>query len=296
MKLAVVVCFLNEEKHLAQLLASVARQTEPAEKLLLVDDGSQDSSAAVVTAVIHDLPNARLVHRPPRAEGRDRLVDAPEVQAFQWGVTQLKGAEWEIVCKMDGDLELPPTLFAEVRRAFSSDPRLGITGSFLSIQTPDGRLAREHNPTYHVRGPNKFYRRECFEMITPLPALGAWDTIDELRARRAGWRTRSFIPETGTVTHLRPTGAHNGRLRARRRWGSNAWEYGAGALWVAAGGLRRMSDRPYGLAGLNFWLGWLLAAVSQRPRAEAELIEFRRREDRSRLRRRLVTVGRSRRH
>ncbi len=295
MKLAIVVSFLNEEKHLARLLASLAHQTEPAEELLLVDDGSQDSSAAVVTDGIRPLPYARLVRRPPRAEGRDRLADAPEVQAFQWGVTQLGGADWEIVCKMDGDLELPPTLFAEVRQAFTDDPGLGITGSYLSIETPDGGLAREHNPGYHVRGPNKFYRRKCFEMITPLPALGAWDTIDELRARQAGWRTRSLILGTGTVTHLRPTGAYNGRLRARRRWGSNAWEYGAGPLWVVAGGLRRMSDRPYGLAGLNFWLGWLLAAVSQRPRAEAELIEFRRREDRSRLRRRLVTVGKSRR-
>jgi glycosyltransferase involved in cell wall biosynthesis len=45
--LAVVVVFLNEERFLPRLLSSVAGQTRAPDRLLLVDDGSEDASPSI---------------------------------------------------------------------------------------------------------------------------------------------------------------------------------------------------------------------------------------------------------
>jgi hypothetical protein len=268
-----VVSFLNEAAYLPRLLCSLAAQTEPADQLLLVDDGSTDDSLRLSRDFAEQHPYARALSRPRRPADVDRLVSAPELQAFTWGVPQLEPG-WDIVAKVDGDLEFRPGTLAAVREEFSQDPRLGITGSYLTIETPDGRREREWNPPEHVRGPNKFYRRECYEQITPLPAYLGWDTIDDLRARRLGWATRSFSAPDGDTLHLRPTGVHDGRLRAYRRWGRCAWGYGAHPAWVALGAVRRAAERPYLIAGASYWAGWANAAVRRYPRAEPELRAF----------------------
>ena len=289
LRIAVVVSFLNEAEYLPRLLASVADQTEPPEQLLLVDDGSQDRSPDIAQQFAAANAYARALRRTVREAEGDRLVDAPELRAFSWGVDQLEDS-WDIVSKLDGDLELPPTLLAEVRQAFGDDPKLGITGSYLSILGPGETRKREYNPPYHVRGPNKFYRRECYRQITPLPTFLGWDTVDDLRARRLGWSTRSFLPTSGEALHLRPTGAHDGRLRAFRRWGRCAWGYGAHPLWVLLGAMRRVKSPPYGLGGINYLLGWCTAAVRRYPRAEPSLLEHCRHEDLLRIRRALSAV------
>jgi len=45
MILAVVCCFLDEERYLRRCLRCLAAQAEPPDELLLVDDGSSDGSA-----------------------------------------------------------------------------------------------------------------------------------------------------------------------------------------------------------------------------------------------------------
>jgi biofilm PGA synthesis N-glycosyltransferase PgaC len=283
LRIAIVVSFLNEERHLPRLLASLERQTEPPDQLLLVDDGSSDDSIQIAERFAGRVPYATLLRRPPRPPATDRLADAPELQAFVWGTEQIDG-DWDVMAKMDGDLDLPRSLCRDVRDRFEADPELGITGSDLAVVGKDGVATKEHNPSYHVRGPNKFYRRACLEAISPLPTFLGWDTIDDLRARAAGWKTESFTPTDGLAIHLRPTGLHDGRLRAYRRWGLCAWTYGAHPAWVLVGAARRAARPPLGLAAASYLYGWAAAALRGYPRAEPETIAFRRREDLGRLR------------
>jgi poly-beta-1,6-N-acetyl-D-glucosamine synthase len=288
-KLAIVICFRDEERYLPRLFSSLARQTDPADMVVLVDDGSVDSSTELAREFADRSENTKFLIRSrtgaeavAHAAARDRLAAAPELQGFRWGVQQLKPG-WEIVAKLDGDLELPATLFAEVRRALGDDPKLGIVGSYLSVGV-DGGLVRERHPSYHVRGPNKFYRRECLLEIDPLPAHLGWDMIDELRARRFGWRTSSISPSSGDVVHLRPTGTHDGRIRAYWRWGRCAWGYGAHPLAVAAGALKRSTRPPYGVGGASYVGGWAAAGIQRAPRAELPTRAFSHQEDLKRIR------------
>lgn len=278
MWLLAITSFCDEEHYLPLMLASVASQSTPPELLVLVDDGSRDGSLAVAQAFAAERPWVEVLERPARPGQRDRLVDAPELQSFAWALAQTD-RPWEVVVKLDADLELHPRLFESVRERFVADPRLGVAGSVLSVRRPDGRLLRERHPECHVRGPNKFYRRACFEQISPLPEFLGWDTIDELRARRLGWKTKSFAMPDGETLHLRPTGMHDGRLRALRRWGRCAWGYGADPLNVTLGAIARgVHQRPYVISGLNYAWGYVVAALHRYPRAEAELRALVRRE------------------
>lgn len=292
-RIAAIVSFQNEADHLPRLLRSIDAQTERPDQLVLVDDGSTDESGVIAADYARVWPDTSVVSREQRSGTRDRLADAPELRAFLAGVATL-AEPWDVVAKIDGDLELSPTLFADVRTRFRADGRLGITGSYLSVVDDDGRRRREQHPSQHVRGPNKFYRHDCYEQITPLPLQLGWDTLDDLRARAGGWRTLSFEATGGDTIHLRATGSHDGQLRAFRRWGLCAWAYGAHPLAVLLGAVRRARMRPYVLGGANYLWGWGVAALRRYPRAEPETRAYARREDLARigtLARRALRVG-----
>ena len=292
MKLAVAVVFLNEEAFLPGLLESIASQTKLPDRLLLVDDGSDDASPSIAQRFAARNPYAELLQRPRRAREHDRMVTAGVLQAFQWAVAQLGGG-YDVVAKLDADLELTPRLFERVVAAFVADPRLGITGTSLRVPAADGTWKRERSAPWHVRGATKFYRWECYEHIGPLPPILGWDTIDEARARMRGWRVASVPLPEGDPLHLRPTGSYDGALRGFQRRGVAAWGYGAHPVNVLLSALVRMRDRPRILGGLAYLAGWLAAAMRRRPRAEADLVRFVRREQRRRIRD-LVVHGSSR--
>lgn len=283
MRLAAVVTFLNEERFLDRTLTSIAAQTHRPAQLLLVDDGSSDRSPQVASrfAAAHDW--ARVVTLPPKPPARDRLVRAQVVRAFNEGRLRIT-IDADIVAKLDADIDFPPESFRTLVAEFEGNERLGLAGTFLSFED-GGRIVRERPPPDHVRGATKFYRRECLEAIAPLPEILGWDTIDEARARLAGWEVRSFAVPGGDPLHLRPTGSYDGLARGFTRHGLCAWNYGAHPLAVALGAVARMPERPRVIGGLAYLGGWMAAGVRRLPRAEPEVRREVRREQLARIRR-----------
>ena len=128
----------------------------------------------------------------------------------------------------------------------------------------------------------------CWTEIAPLPAMVGWDTIDVMRARRAGWRTRASRCPTAIRCTCARWARRDGLLRAYRRWGRCAWSFGEHPLHVLAIAVQRAGDRPPLLGGVNYVLGWAMAAVTRAPRAEPELLEYVRDDTLRRVRRRAV--------
>jgi glycosyltransferase involved in cell wall biosynthesis len=283
MILAVAIMFLNEERFLPRLLASIERQTRTPEQLLLVDDGSDDASPEIAARFAERHPYARVLRRPRRAPAADRLATAAELTAFAWAVDQLD-SEFDVIAKMDADLELTPRCFERIVTAMECDPRLGIAGAPLDLPGPDGAPRPEHSAPWHIRGATKFYRRECWEQIAPLPAILGWDTIDEARARMHGWRTATVTLPEGNLLHMRPTGTYDGAIRGFRRRGTAAWAYGAHPVHVVGSALLRTREHPRGVGGAAYLAGWVSAALRRDPRAEPELVRFVHREQRARMR------------
>jgi hypothetical protein len=278
--------FLDEERLLPGVLRSIASQTRPPDRLVLVDDGSRDASAALAAAFAREHPYARAHERPVRERGRDRLDGAHELRAFEWAVSSL-GDRWDVIAKLDADLRLPADTFASMLARFDADPRLGIAGPRLLSVDEDGRDVSHRTRPEHVEGAARFYRRTCLEEIGPIPAILGWDTIDEVRARMRGWRTAGGMPSDEPVVHVRPMGAHDGALRSFRRWGTCAYAYGEHPLHVVILALRQMREPPRIAGGAAYLAGWALAALRRAPRAEPELRAYVRRDQLRRIRRRL---------
>lgn len=281
---AVVVPFLNEAWCLPVFLESMARQRRLPDRLVLVDDGSSDGSAEIAEEFAHTRDDITVVRRPPRPPASDRLAQAHELRAFQWAVEQLD-AGWDVVAKMDADLELTPETIATVERAFLNDAALGMAGVRLSEAAPDGSRVPLVSRSEHVEGAAKFYRRACWDDIAPIAPVLGWDTADEILARARGWRTQSFIAPDGDPLHLRTMGTEGSILRSFRRWGACSYGYGAHPLHVLFYGQRLMRRRrPYVIGGLHYLAGWTIAALRRAPRAAPETRRAVRREELARLR------------
>jgi poly-beta-1,6-N-acetyl-D-glucosamine synthase len=299
LQIVCVVPFLNEQQHLPALLGSIAAQTRFPDLLALVDDGSTDASREIVDAFVRERARARvcvrLLARPPRPRERDRLAQAAELRAFTWALAQIT-QPWDLAVKLDADLELDPRLFEALEAAFVADPQLGIAGARLSSRdAPEGMLLPERCPPQHVRGATKFYRRACLEQIMPLQPILGWDTIDEIAARRRGWRTESLPAAGAHAVHLRPTGSSDGLLRAQHRWGACAYGIGQHPLWVVLSAVRRLRERPRLVGSAAFLAGYAGAGLRRRPRAPAEVRAFGQREQLTSLRRRATRRERAQR-
>jgi biofilm PGA synthesis N-glycosyltransferase PgaC len=269
----------------------MAAQTRLPDRLVLVDDGSTDSSGEIAAEFARGREEVLVLCRPPGPRARDRLAEAGELKAFQWAVAQLD-PNWDLVAKMDADLRLSPATLETIERAFASDPCLGMAGARLSETGPDGRMVRLVSRPEHVEGATKFYRRTCWDDIAPLPPILGWDTLDEVRARMRGWRTASFSVPGGDPLHLRRMGGHGAILRSFRRCGLCSYGYCTHPLHVHHYRLRLMrSRRPRVIGGLNYLVGWALAALRRPPRAEPELREVVRHDQLDRIRRRARGLG-----
>jgi biofilm PGA synthesis N-glycosyltransferase PgaC len=290
MRIVAIVPFLNEEEFLPRFLESVAAQTRAPDRLMLVDDGSTDDSYRIATEFAARHSYAIALSRPPRPAQRDRLASAAELQAFLWAVERI-AEPWDVLAKLDGDLELTPETIAVLEGHLDGDPRLGMAGSFLTEVDPAGNRTRLTIRPEHVHGATKFYRRECYQQIAPLPPIIGWDTIDEVRARLLGWRTRSFALPGGDPLHLRKRASYDGVARGYRRSGEGTYAVGAHPLHVLVFGLRSMTQSAGVSGGLNYLAGWAGAALRRHERADPAVRAHVQQDQISRIRRRLLPVG-----
>ena len=182
---------------------------------------------------------------------------------------------------------------------FRKSPSLGMAGFALAERRADGSQGPTGHiqmPPHHVPGATKFYRRQCFNDISPIPLVLGWDTADEFDARRHGWETRNFVTPGSECIHLRPMGAHAGAIRSFKRWGACAYGYGAHPLHVVLyAGQLALYRPPRVLGGLFFMLGWLTAVARRPPRATADVRAFVRQEQLIRIGRRASAVARRKR-
>lgn len=271
-RLLVVSPVLNEAAHIERVARSVARQTHPPDRWIVVDDGSDDGTPELLQALSVELPFMRVFAAPrPAVASGDRLGAALEVKAFNFGLAQTDWRRFDIIGKLDGDVELPGQFFERLLAAFAADPQLGVAG---------GRLVEQHGavskpvriPEHHVHGAMKFFTARCFEELGGLRETLGWDTIDETYARMLGYRSRS-LPEL-VARHHRHIGSAQGRLRGRARHGECAYILHYGALWTALRALKVATSRPYGVSGFAFVWGYLQAALVRAPRVDDA--EFRR--------------------
>ncbi len=98
----------DEAEYLRRTLDSVAAQSVQPAAWVVVDDGSTDETPAILEEYARRLPYLRLVRRTDR--GR-RQVGPGVIEAFYAGLETVRLEDFDYLCKLDMDLDLPVSLF-----------------------------------------------------------------------------------------------------------------------------------------------------------------------------------------
>jgi len=197
------------------------------------------------------------------------------VETFYTGFSTLIH-DYDVIVKLDGDLYFEPDFFEKLMDAFTSNPKLGITGGGIYERLHGEKWVLQASKD-HVRGPNKVYRRSCFEAIGGLkPTLG-WDGLDQWKALSLGWEVESFL--NLKVLHYRVTGAATGRLKSKKEQGYGAYYMGYHPLFIIVRGCRYMFlYKPYIIGGLTMIMAYFWASLCRWPRElEPSVIRYVRR-------------------
>lgn len=263
----------NEAQFARRTLDSVIAQTVPPALWVIVDDGSTDDTPNILEdyAARHDF--IRIVRREDRGK---RAVGPGVIEAFYAGLETVKLEDFEYVCKLDLDLDLPRTYFEHLIDRMRSDRRIGTcSGKPYYIERSTGKLTSEGCGNETSIGASKFYRVDCFRQIGGFVREVMWDGIDCHRCRMLGWIACSWDDPELRFLHLRPMGSsQQSILTGRLRWGFGQYFMGTGPLYMAASALFRMKTRPYILGGICMMWGYVRSWLRRMPRYHDP--EFRR--------------------
>src|SRR5271170_5513575 len=187
-KYVIITPVRDEEAYIRHTIESVVAQTIQPAEWVIVDDGSTDGTGSTIDQYSKQFSWIQTVHRENRGF---RQAGGGVVEAFYDGHHMLRCNDWDFIVKLDGDLSFESDYFQQCLEAFRKEQTLGIAGGNI-YHNIGGKLVIEKNPRFHVRGATKIYRRACWEAIGGLWPAAGWDTIDEVKANRLGWKTCSF--------------------------------------------------------------------------------------------------------
>ncbi len=240
---------------------------------VVVDDGSTDETPAILEDYVTRLPYLRVVRRNDR--GR-RQVGPGVIEAFYAGLETVCLQDFDYVCKLDTDLDLPVRYFELLIERMESDQRVGTTsGKPWFIHPQSGTLMPEVCGDEMSVGMTKFYRVACFKEIGGFVRQVMWDGIDCHRARMLGWIAESVDLEPLRFVHLRPQGAsQKGIWTGRLRKGFGQYFMGTSPLYYLAVVIYHLPAYPVFIGSVAMLWGYLRSWLMGLPRYDD--IEFRR--------------------
>jgi len=261
---------------LQQTIDTMAAQSVLPTVWIIVDDGSTDETPAILERATKSYPFIRVVHRTDRGK---RAVGPGVIEAFYDGLATIDLDDYDYICKLDGDLLLPPRYFEILMERMESDARLGNMSGKTYIRTKSGGLVSERMGDENAIGAMKFYRAACFKDIGGFVRQISWDGIDGHMCRMKGWIASSVDEEDLRVEHLRPQGSsQKGVWTGRMRWGRGKYFMGSSLLYVTAVSVYRSFEYPFLIGGLGIFTGYVAALLKQFPQYDnKEYLRFFRR-------------------
>lgn len=255
----------DEAEFMCRTLDSVIAQTVKPALWVIVDDGSTDETPGILDEYAGKHDFIKVVHRKNRG---CRRVGPGVIEAFYSGYEKIKPDEFDYICKLDLDLELPPRYFEILFQRFEDNPRIGTcSGKPYFLDKQSGKLVSEKCGDENSVGMTKLYRKKCFDQIGGFVRQVMWDAIDGHRCRMLGWIACSWDEPDLRFVHLRPMGSsHKGMLTGRMRHGFGQYFMGTGLMYMTASAIYRMTRPPFIFGGLAMWWGYIQSMRHQKER------------------------------
>lgn len=221
-----------------------------------MDDGSLDRTAQIIASYSKQYEWIKLVSTSRDAK---RQPGAGVINAFNRGYESIKGGNHDFIVKLDCDLRFDKDYFKKIIAHFTRDDRLGIaSGVYLENRT--GSWVPVKMPLYHAAGACKVVRRKCFEQIGGFIPNRGWDTVDEIKAQAAGWKTRHFAHLH--FYHLKNEGSGIGWRRTNEMLGEIFYRTGGSKLFFILKVTHKMLiGKPFMLSGLMMLYGFMRQLV-----------------------------------
>jgi glycosyltransferase involved in cell wall biosynthesis len=265
----------DESRYVRRTIDSVLAQSAPPALFVIIDDGSTDSTPAILAEYAAKHPN--LFHVITRKDRGKRAVGPGVIEAFYEGYRaiqqRLDAGEFDYLCKLDLDLDLPQRYFETLMQRMDAEPRLGTCSgkAYMPVNPddPNSPLVSEFLGDETSAGMTKFYRVACFRQIGGFVRQVMWDGIDCHRCRMLGWIAQSWDEPALRFTHLRPMGSsHKGLFTGRMRHGFGQWFMGTSLAYMTASAIFRLPKRPFVIGGAAMWWGYVKSMLTGVPRLE----------------------------
>lgn len=254
----------DEAEFARRTLESVTRQTVPPALWVIVDDGSTDETPKILDEYARRFDFIRIIRREDR--GR-RSVGPGVIDAFYAGYETIKNDDFDFLCKLDLDLELPLVYFEKIIDRMNRDPRIGTCSGKPYYTSGNDKLLPETCGDDMSVGMIKFYRKTCFEAIGGFVRQVMWDGIDCHYCRMFGWIACSWDDPEIRFLHLRPMGSSDrGILTGRARHGAGQYYMGTGLTYIFASAVFRLNHKPIVVGSLAMLWGYMKAMLSGKPR------------------------------
>ncbi len=273
----------DEAEYARRTLDSVTSQSVPPSLWVIVDDGSTDETPRILAEYAARFPYIRIVTRENRGK---RKVGPGVIDAFYAGYETIAADEFDYVCKLDLDLDLPPRYFETLMERMEAEPRIGTCSGkpFFPPQALRGEPVPTREESLAAGGDAfdvsgyvseacgdemsvgmiKFYRTACFRQIGGFVRQVMWDGIDCHRCRMFGWIACSWDAPELRFLHLRPMGSsHKGILTGRVRHGFGQYFMGSSLAYMTASAVFRMTRPPVVIGGAAMWWGYVRSLIAR---------------------------------
>ncbi len=224
LRVVAVIPAHNEDRSIAPCLESLAHQTYPLEKIIVVNDGSTDWTELVVTHLQQKYPQIECLTK--KADGSLRAG------AINYALKYLRESDCDLVLIADADAVFAPTLVEEAVKQFERDIDEEIGGICSSVElVGKGLLHRLQKLEYGgfnadrvatwrnimiIHGVCGVYRLKALRQIRGYRVGHLIEDYDlTVRLKKAGWKA-VFNPRMRVQTHSVPT--LRALVRQRLRW------------------------------------------------------------------------------
>lgn len=253
-------------------LDSVIAQNETPALWVIVDDGSTDDTPVILADYAARHKWIKVLTKPDRGH---RAVGPGVIEAFYYGLDQTDWQNFDYLCKLDLDLDLPQEYFATLMAKMEAEPRIGSCSGKPYFRKGDRMVSEKCGDEMSV-GMTKFYRRACFQDIGGFVREVMWDAIDCHKSRQLGWIACSWDTPELRFEHLRPMGSsQKSILTGRIRHGFGQYYMGTNFWFFTASCLFRMAHPPYLIGGLASWWGYVRSVIKgEKQQDDTELRKF----------------------
>lgn len=203
MKYSILTAIKNEGTYIAHTLKSVCRQEVLPKEWIIMNDGSNDNSSAIIEKYVSSHTWIRHIYLKdfePDIKSTGGRVS--RILNMAYGKLQSKP---DIVVKLDADTKFKPGFFPRLLLEFAQNNKLGIASGNLVF---NGKAENINPNNSEVRGAVMMIRRDVFDKLNGfLESTGnGEDTLFAVSARFYGWETKTFPV---FFDHLKPEGIRN---------------------------------------------------------------------------------------